>query len=82
MGKKNIPASTKEKRVYERVKCRFRRNENQNWSTGKLLVGLVNKDESLTILDSTGNMRAVEAEYVQVQEIGPRGGRTWVPYVR
>lgn len=67
--------------VYERVKCRFRLKDSDNWSKGKVVVGRENPDGSLTIIDGfTGGMRAIMAEHVQVEKKGPRGGLTWVAY--
>lgn len=73
-------AAPKPMTEYERVTCRFRRHTNLGWTKGTLLVGAVNKDESLTIIDNGGNIRAVEPEAVEVVEFGPRGGTKWVPF--
>lgn len=56
---------------------RFRRTEAGRWSLGHA-VG-VEKDGSLAIRDGKGASRAIPLQLVEVQAVGPKGGRGWEP---
>jgi hypothetical protein len=61
-----------------RTKIRFRRDPSSSFTYGKYL-GIVKKDNSLTIVDNKGNVRSVQPEYVEYERKGPRGGKYWEP---
>lgn len=61
-----------------RARIRFRRDQNSSFTYGKYL-GIVKKDNSLTIVDNKGNIRSVQPEYVEYERKGPRGGKYWEP---
>lgn len=56
---------------------KFRSKEGAN-STKGIAMG-VNKDGSIAIWDTEwGSWRSIYPELIEVQQIGPRGGRSWV----
>jgi len=61
-----------------RTRIRFRRHPNSSFTYGKYL-GIVKKDNSLTIVDDKGKIRSVQPEYVEYERKGPRGGKYWEP---
>lgn len=70
-----------DRKDFKRVECRFRRHDEEHWSSGKIIEGWLNKDGSLNIVDGkTGAIRSMYADCVQVTEKGPRGGKKWVDY--
>lgn len=54
---------------------RFRRREEDHWSSG--VVKGDSKDGSLSIVDKDGKWRAIMPDKVQVASKGVRGGRVW-----
>lgn len=56
-------------------RARFRRHVGERWIEG--VVQGVERDGSLGLRDAKGAWRAIPVALVEVQAIGPRGGRTW-----
>jgi hypothetical protein len=54
---------------------RFRRAEGNRWRPA--VVERVEKDGSLGLRDPKGAARAIPLAQVEVEAVGPRGGRTW-----
>ncbi len=53
---------------------RFRMQDGETWDYGK--VNRVEKDGSIGLF-SEGRFRSIVPERLQIQKVGPRGGRTW-----
>lgn len=60
-----------------RQEIKFRSREGANATKG-IAMG-VNRDGSIAIWDTEwGSWRSIYPELIEVQKIGPRGGRPWV----
>jgi hypothetical protein len=56
---------------------RFRRHGRGRWHVGR--IERIERDGSIGVRDDKGAARALRADVVWIQHVGPRGAKTWEP---